>query len=64
VRSSAAFDDEEVGIDLIGSVNGQVEARMLVQRGQSDAGGNGQILGLKGGGNAREIQTLLFDPVA
>ena len=56
--TAAAFDKIEVGIDLVGAVDGEIEAGIVVEDREGDAEGAGLLLRALGGGDADDVGEL------
>ena len=61
VRRTASLDEVEDRADLVGAVEGEVEAFDGLERGERDAVGPGQPFGEEGGGDARDVQPFIAD---
>lgn len=53
--AAAALDEVEVGVDLVGAVDGEVDVGVGVEGGEGDAEGGGLLLGALGGGDADDV---------
>jgi hypothetical protein len=57
--AAVAFDEEEGSFfDLVGSVDGEIEARGVGEVGHGDAEGEGSVVGRDGGGNGLDAEAL------
>ena len=57
-RAAAAFDHVEIGIDFIGAVDGQVDARMMLECAERNAESLGIGFGGQRGGDGDDIAQL------
>ena len=58
-RAAAALDQRQIGIDLVGAVDGQIELRRLVERRQRHAEFQAKRRGALGGRHADDLQPAL-----
>lgn len=62
--AAAAFDQVKLGVDLVRTVDGDVEGVDFVQGGEGDSGLTGDLLGEKACRDADDPQVLLLDTAA
>ena len=55
--AAAAFDQAQLAVDLVGTVDGQIEKRQIVQRRHADAESLGLRLRRRGGGDTNDLET-------
>ena len=56
--AAAAFDEVEVGVDLVGAVDGEIEAGIVVEDGEGDAERAGLLLRALGGRDPDDVSEL------